>query len=115
MKIPNILLENETCPSVFIHSRTQLTAHKLSAHSHHPAAAAASARFAPPRTAATHGSSRAQDGVLLIGEHGDYGWNEKDQHLYPRKYFMEAITGWMSTAGKPVPVFCDKHLSCTHS
>ena len=62
----------------------------------------------PPRTA-------AQDGVLLIGEHGDYGWNEKDQHLYPRKYFMEAITGWMSTAGKPVPVFCDKHLSCTHS
>ena len=34
-------------------------------------------------------SELAVDGVLLIGEHGDYAWNEKEQHLYPRKYFME--------------------------
>ena len=35
------------------------------------------------------GDTLAVDGVLLIGEHGDYAWNEKEQHLYPRKYFME--------------------------
>ena len=33
----------------------------------------------------------AADGVIIIGEHGDYTWNEKDQHLYPRKYFMEQV------------------------
>ena len=29
----------------------------------------------------------------------------------PRKYFMEAICGVMSTSGRSVPIFCDKHLS----
>ena len=53
----------------------------------------------------------AVDGVLLIGEHGDYAWNEKEQHLFPRKYFMEQICGVMSTSGRAVPVFNDKHLS----
>ena len=53
----------------------------------------------------------AVDGVLLIGEHGDYAWNEKEQHLYPRRYFMEQICGAMATAGRGVPVFNDKHLS----
>ena len=51
------------------------------------------------------------DGVLLIGEHGDYAWNEKEQHLYPRRPFMEQICGVMATSGRAVPVFCDKHLS----
>ena len=27
------------------------------------------------------GSELAVDGVLIIGEHGDYAWNEKEQHL----------------------------------
>lgn len=53
----------------------------------------------------------AVDGVLLIGEHGDYAWNEREQHLYPRKYFMEQICGVMATSGRAVPVFNDKHLS----
>ncbi len=57
------------------------------------------------------GDTLAVDGVLLIGEHGDYAWNEKEQHLYPRKYFMEQICGVFATSKRAVPVFNDKHLS----
>lgn len=57
------------------------------------------------------GRELAVDGVLLIGEHGDYAWNEKEQQLYPRKYFMEQICGVMATSGRAVPVYNDKHLS----
>ncbi len=57
------------------------------------------------------GKELAVDGVLLIGEHGDYAWNEKAQHLYPRRYFMEQICGVMATSQRAVPVFNDKHLS----
>ena len=53
----------------------------------------------------------AVDGVLLVGEHGDYAWNEKEQHLFPRQYFMEQICGVMATSGRAAPVFNDKHLS----
>jgi len=61
------------------------------------------------------GDGLAVDGVLLIGEHGDYAWNEKEQHLYPRRYFMEQVCGVMATSGRAVPVFNDKHLSYTWS
>lgn len=57
------------------------------------------------------GKELAVDGVLLIGEHGDYAWNEKQQHLFPRKYFMEQICGVMAASGRAVPVYNDKHLS----
>lgn len=57
------------------------------------------------------GGEFAVDGVLLIGEHGDYAWNEKEQHLFPRKYFMEQICGVMATSGRSAPIFNDKHLS----
>ena len=57
------------------------------------------------------GSTLAVDGVLLIGEHGDYAWNEKAQQLYPRKYFMEQICGVFATSQRGVPVYNDKHLS----
>ncbi len=57
------------------------------------------------------GEELAVDGVLLIGEHGEYPWNEKEQQLFPRKYFLEQICGVMATSGRSVPVFNDKHLS----
>jgi hypothetical protein len=57
------------------------------------------------------GKDLAVDGVLLIGEHGDYAWNEKEQHLYPRRYFMEQICGVFAVSKRAVPVFNDKHLS----
>ena len=57
------------------------------------------------------GEELAVDGVLLIGEHGDYPFNEKDQQLYPRRHFMEQITGVMASSGRSVPIYNDKHLS----
>lgn len=57
------------------------------------------------------GGELAVDGVLLIGEHGDYPHNEIEQHMYPRRYMFEQICGVFASSGRSVPVFCDKHLS----
>ena len=57
------------------------------------------------------GNELAVDGVLLIGEHGDYPYNEVGQHMYPRRYMFEQICGVFASSGRSVPVFCDKHLS----
>ena len=35
------------------------------------------------------GKELSVDGVLIIGEHGDYASNEKEQKLYPRYSFFE--------------------------
>jgi hypothetical protein len=62
--------------------------------------------------ALTLGTGRlAVDGVLLIGEHGDYAYNAKGQKLYPRHEFFQKIVEVFRQSGRSVPVFCDKHLS----
>lgn len=53
----------------------------------------------------------AVDGVLLIGEHGNYPRNDRGQILYPRYELMEQIVDVFRKTGKSVPVFNDKHLS----
>lgn len=51
------------------------------------------------------------DGVILIGEHGEYGMNDIEQDLYPRRRFFEAAVAAMVSAGRFVPIFNDKHLA----
>jgi hypothetical protein len=57
------------------------------------------------------GDKLAVDGVLLIGEHGDYPLNDKLQKLYPRYQLFQNIVEVFHKTGQTVPVFCDKHLS----
>ncbi len=57
------------------------------------------------------GSKLAVDGVLLVGEHGDYPVNDRKQTMYPRyEHFMETVKVFKQS-GRVVPVFLDKHLS----
>jgi len=57
------------------------------------------------------GQTLAVDGVLLIGEHGDYPYNEFGQKLYPRKEVFDEVVAVFRDSGRGVPVFVDKHLS----
>ncbi len=49
--------------------------------------------------------------MLLIGEHGNYPTNVKNQHLYPRHRFMSEVVSVYKRSGRAVPLFNDKHLS----
>lgn len=51
------------------------------------------------------------DGVILVGEHGEYDYNDKEQHLYPRYELFQQIVDVFKKSGRSVPVFNDKHLS----
>lgn len=61
------------------------------------------------------GDSLAVDGVVLIGEHGDYPKNDKGQKRYPRYDWFKRIVKVFETSGRSVPVFNDKHLSTVWS
>lgn len=54
------------------------------------------------------------DGVLIIAEHGDYGWGEFEQKLYPRRRMFDASVAAMVAAGRTIPVFVDKHLAWSY-
>src|SRR5690242_13242756 len=57
------------------------------------------------------GSKLAVDGVVLVGEHGNYPRNEKGQTKYPRWEFFQEIVKVYRASGRAVPLFSDKHLS----
>jgi hypothetical protein len=59
------------------------------------------------------GDKLAVEGVICVGEHGNYPANEKGQTLYPRRRFFEEVTKTFARTKKVVPVFNDKHLAAT--
>ena len=61
------------------------------------------------------GGDLAVEAVCFIGEHGDYPWNERGQHLYPRYELFEQIVEVFRRTGKTAPVFSDKHFSYSWS
>src|SRR5262249_53085552 len=45
------------------------------------------------------------DGVIIIGEHGQYATNSRGQRLYPRRRLFEDVVHAFRVLGKRVPVF----------
>ena len=66
--------------------------------------------------ALTLGTSKlAVDGVVIIGEHGDYPVNDRGQKRYPRYEWFKKVVKVFEDSGRSVPVFNDKHLSTVWS
>ena len=57
------------------------------------------------------GKELAVDGVVLVGEHGNYHTNIKRQKYYPRWWLYEQIIRVFEQSQRSVPVFNDKHFS----
>jgi hypothetical protein len=57
------------------------------------------------------GSKLAVDGVVVVGEHGNYPRNGKGQTQYPRWEFFQQIVKVFKDSQRSVPMFNDKHLS----
>lgn len=51
------------------------------------------------------------DAVVIIGEHGEFEYNEFEQKLYPRRRLIDAAISTMIGARRTVPIFSDKHLA----
>ena len=57
------------------------------------------------------GDSLAVDGVIYVGEHGDFPYNRLHQKMYPRLNYLEQIFRVFDASKKSVPLFTDKALS----
>ncbi|MDG3005684.1 hypothetical protein [Paludisphaera mucosa] len=51
------------------------------------------------------------DGVVIIGEHGEYLRDDRGRTHYPRYEFFQQVVDVFRRSGRSVPVFNDKHLS----
>lgn len=57
------------------------------------------------------GKELAVDGVVIVGEHGDYPTNLKGQWMLPRWWIYQQVIRVFEQSKRSVPVFNDKHLS----
>ncbi|WP_375582225.1 hypothetical protein [Cyclobacterium xiamenense] len=57
------------------------------------------------------GKELAVDGVVIVGEHGDYPKDLKGHWLLPRWLLYSQVIQVFEQSGRSVPVFNDKHLS----
>lgn len=57
------------------------------------------------------GKELAVDGVVIVGEHGEYPTNLKGQWLLPRWWMYEKVIRVFEQSKRSVPIFNDKHLS----
>jgi hypothetical protein len=57
------------------------------------------------------GTDLAVDGVVIVGEHGDYPITLKGQWLLPRWWIYQQVVKVFEQSQRSVPVFNDKHLS----
>jgi hypothetical protein len=64
-----------------------------------------------PEALTLGGKTLAVDGVVFIGEHGDYPINDAGQTLYPRYELFSQIMDVYERTGRSVPTFFDKHFS----
>ena len=51
------------------------------------------------------GTTLAVDAVLIVGEHGEYPFNDLGQHLLPRYEFFKEVTSVFRADGRTCPVF----------
>ncbi len=51
------------------------------------------------------------DGVVIVGEHGDYPTDLKGHWLLPRWWIYQQVVRVFEKSKRSVPVFNDKHLS----
>ena len=57
------------------------------------------------------GDKLAVDGVIYVGEHGDYQYNRLGERMYPRLNFLEQIFRVFDASDKSVPLYTDKAFS----